>query len=109
MINEMPGIIATIWPSTQSKDRLMSLYESWVRILRFNCSHATHEWMTNVLNTAREVERSVWNRFAFLLDTKGPGIRTWELKEPVFYEKWQEIKKLYSKKDFRPDKVLNQI
>ena len=88
----MPGIIATIWPATQSKDRLMSLYENWVRILRFNCSHATHEWMINVLNVAREVEKAVWNRFAFLLDTKWPWIRTWDLSQPVSYEKWQEIK-----------------
>ena len=70
----MPGIIATIWPATQSKDRLLSLYENWVRILRFNCSHATHEWMTTVMAAAREVERTVWNRFAFLLDTKWPEL-----------------------------------
>lgn len=92
MIIKMPGIIATIWPATQSKERLMSLYKNGVRILRFNCSHASHEWMTSVLATAREVEKAVWNRFAFLLDTKWPWIRTWELKEPVYYEKWQEIK-----------------
>ena len=88
----MPWIIATVWPATQSAERLKQLYENWVRILRFNCSHATHERMVNVLNTAREVERSVWNRFAFLLDTKWPWIRTWDLKQPVYYERWQEIK-----------------
>lgn len=88
----MPGIIATIWPATQSKERLMFLYENWVRILRFNCSHATHERMTWVLTATREVEREVWNRFAFLLDTKWPWIRTWDLKEPVSYQKWEEIK-----------------
>lgn len=88
----MPWIIATIWPATQSRDRLLYLYENWVRILRFNCSHASHAWMKTVLDTAREVERSVWNRFAFLLDTKWPWIRTWELKRPVSYKKWDEIK-----------------
>ena len=87
----MPGIIATVWPATQSAERLRQLYENWVRILRFNCSHASYEWMTNVLATAREVERSVWNRFAFLLDTKWPGIRTWELKEPVYYEMYSSL------------------
>ena len=76
MINKMPGIIATIGPATQSKERLMSLYKNGVRILRFNCSHASHEWMTSVLTIAREVEKAVWNRFAFLLDTKWPLIRT---------------------------------
>ena len=26
------------------------------------------------------------------MDTKWPGIRTWELDNPVEYEKWEEIK-----------------
>ena len=44
----MPGIIATVWPATQSKERLMFLYENGVRILRFNCSHSTHEWLSGM-------------------------------------------------------------
>jgi len=102
----MPGIIATIWPSTQSQERLKFLYENWVRILRFNCSHATHDWMKTVLANAREVERMVWNRFAFLLDTKWPWIRTWELTEPVFYTKWEEIKIVTDKDLVKNEKVM---
>lgn len=102
----MPGIIATVWPATQSRERLMYLYENGVRILRFNCSHSTHEWMKTVLDTAREVERTVWNRFAFLLDTKWPWIRTWELKDPVFYQKWEEIKIVVDKNLVKNDKIM---
>jgi pyruvate kinase len=102
----MPGIIATIWPATQSPERLKFLYENWVRILRFNCSHATHQWMTEVLANAREVERMVWNRFAFLLDTKWPWIRTWELSNPVSYQKWEEIKIVVDKNLVDDDKVM---
>jgi len=102
----MPGIIATIWPSTQSVERLKSLYENWVRILRFNCSHATHQWMNEVLLNTREVERMVWNRFAFLLDTKWPWIRTWELAKPVSYQKWEEIKIVVDKKLVDDEKVM---
>ncbi len=102
----MPGIIATVWPATQSKERLMFLYENGVRILRFNCSHSSHEWMKTVLDTAREVERTVWNRFAFLLDTKWPWIRTWELKDSVFYQKWEEIKIVVDKNLVKNDKIM---
>ena len=102
----MPWIIATIWPATQSPERLKFLYENWVRILRFNCSHANHQWMTEVLTNAREVERAVWNRFAFLLDTKWPWIRTWELKTPVIYKKWDEIKIVVDQNLVKDEKTM---
>lgn len=102
----MPGIIATIWPATQSQERLKYLYENWVRILRFNCSHASHEWMKEVLDSARAVERAVWNRFAFLLDTKWPWIRTWELTNPVEYKKWEEIKIVVDKNLVKNEKIM---
>lgn len=102
----MPWIITTIWPATQSPERLKFLYENGVRILRFNCSHATHEWMKEVLENAREVERAVWNRFAFLLDTKWPWIRTWELKSPVSYKKWEEIKIVVDQELVKDEKTM---
>lgn len=102
----MPWIIATIWPATQSPERLKQLYDNWVRILRFNCSHASHEWMSEVLESARLVERTVWNRFAFLLDTKGPGIRTWELQNPVTYYKWEEIKIVTNTSLVKDDRIM---
>lgn len=102
----MPWIITTIWPATQSSERLKFLYENGVRILRFNCSHATHEWMKEVLGNAREVERAVWNRFAFLLDTKWPWIRTWELKSPVSYKKWEEIKIVVDQELVKDEKTM---
>lgn len=102
----MPWIIATIWPATQTTDKLKQLYDNWVRILRFNCSHATHDWMKEVIKSAREVERAVWNRFAFLLDTKGPGIRTWELENPVDYVKWEEIKIVVDSSLVKNDKIM---
>jgi len=88
----MAGIVATIWPATQTREKLIALYDNWVRILRINCSHATHEWMDEFFNVARKVEKDISNTFAFLLDTKGPGIRTGELEEPVSYEKDEKFK-----------------
>jgi pyruvate kinase len=88
----MAGIVATIWPATQTREKLIALYDNWVRILRINCSHATHEWMDDFFNVARKVEKDISNTFAFLLDTKGPGIRTGELEEPVSYEKDEKFK-----------------
>ena len=50
----MPWIIATVWPATQSAEKLKQLYDNWVRILRFNCSHATHDWMKEVIQSASD-------------------------------------------------------
>jgi len=88
----MAGIVATIGPATQTRERLIALYDNWVRILRINCSHATHEWMEEFFTTARKVEKEISNTFAFFLDIKGPGIRTGEVEEPVTYEKDERFK-----------------
>ena len=102
----MPWIIATIWPSTQSTERLKQLYDNWVRILRFNCSHATHKRMKEVIQSARIVERAIWNKFAYLLDTKWPWIRTWELTTPVTYIKWEEIKIVANSSLVKNDRIM---
>lgn len=102
----MPWIIATIWPSTQSPERLKQLYDNWVRILRFNCSHATHKRMKEVIQSARIVERAIWNKFAYLLDTKWPWIRTWELTTPVTYIKWEEIKIVANSSLVKNDRIM---
>ena len=102
----MPWIIATIWPSTQSPERLKQLYDNWVRILRFNCSHATHKRMKEVIQSARIVERTIWNKFAYLLDTKWPWIRTWELTTPVTYIKWEEIKIVANSSLVKNDRIM---
>ena len=88
----MAGIIATIWPATDTKEKLIALHQNWVRILRLNCSHATHEWMEKLFSTARKVEKELSNTFAFFLDIKGPGIRTGDLEKPVTYEKGEKFK-----------------
>ena len=49
----MPWIIATIWPATQSPEKLKQLYDNWVRMLRYNCSHSTHEQMKERIQSAR--------------------------------------------------------
>lgn len=88
----MTWIIATIWPSTDTANKLNDLYDNWVRILRINCSHASHEWIKEVFATAKKVEKDVSNKFAFLLDTRWPGIRTGELEEPVSYKRDEKFK-----------------
>ena len=88
----MAGIIATIWPATDTKEKLIALHKNWVRILRLNCSHATHDWMESFFSTARKVEKELSNTFAFFLDIRGPGIRTGDLEKTVVYEKDEKIK-----------------
>lgn len=62
--------------------------------------------MEEIIQAAKTVERAVWNRFAFLLDTKWPWIRTWELTNPVTYTKWEEIKIVVDSSLVKDDRIM---
>jgi pyruvate kinase len=93
----MSWIIVSVWPTTTDKDKLLKLYENWVRILRFNFSHRKHEDVDKILLNIKEVENQLAWDFCLLADLKWPWIRTWDLQEPVSY-KYDEIFKIVTQK-----------
>ena len=40
-------IITTLWPSTDTKDKIEALYKSWANVVRFNYSHTNYEQIQN--------------------------------------------------------------
>eukprot|EP00186_Timspurckia_oligopyrenoides_P001191 CAMPEP_0182446746 /NCGR_PEP_ID=MMETSP1172-20130603/5611_1 /TAXON_ID=708627 /ORGANISM="Timspurckia oligopyrenoides, Strain CCMP3278" /LENGTH=450 /DNA_ID=CAMNT_0024642781 /DNA_START=383 /DNA_END=1735 /DNA_ORIENTATION=- len=47
-------------------------------------SHGTHEWHQNVIDTVRKLNATrTHNHLAILLDTKGPEVRSGDLKAPI--------------------------
>lgn len=98
----MTWIIVSVWPTTNNKEKLLKLYENWVRILRFNFSHRNHEDTKNLINEIKEVEKEVAWDFCLLWDLRWPWIRTGDLKEPITY-KYDEIFKIVSKKNLVDD------
>src|SRR5438067_7455011 len=50
-------------------------------VFRLNMSHASHEWVRDIVPRIRALAREMGRPIALLLDTQGPAIRTGELKE----------------------------
>ncbi len=82
------------------------LYKSWVRVLRFNFPHAKYDWISTVKSTISEVEKKAGGKFMLLCDTEGPGIRTWYLKNPQEYIKWEVFKMCIDKQFIDEDKTI---
>ncbi len=102
----MAGIIATLWPSTSTKEKIEELYKLWVRVLRFNFPHAKYDWILQMKENISHVEKKIGGKFMLLADTEWPGIRIWDLKKPQDYKKWDVFKMCVDKKYIDENKTL---
>ncbi|MGV7207735.1 pyruvate kinase [Oxalobacteraceae bacterium A2-2] len=68
-------IVATLGPSSSSKEAILALFEAGVDVFRFNFSHGTHQDHQARCNIVREVERKVGRPIAILADLQGPKLR----------------------------------
>jgi len=74
-------IICTMGPSVQTLEMARSLIRRGMNIARFNFSHGDHEYHGAGIARIREASRLEGVPVALLLDTKGPEIRTGEIKD----------------------------
>jgi pyruvate kinase len=84
-------IIATLGPATNNEKSLIQLYKAWVNIIRFNFSHANYDDAKKSIDMIKKLNKQWKTNLSMLLDTKGPEIRTWDLKEKNIYEKWDKF------------------
>jgi pyruvate kinase len=80
-------IIATIGPATESQEQMEKLLAAGVDIFRFNFSHGDHLWFHAAFANARKASEKIGKPVEFLLDTKGPEIRTGDLAKPLMLSK----------------------
>ena len=73
-------IICTLGPATEKTEILRQLIHKGSDVFRVNMSHATHEWVREIVPRIRMVARKMGRAVALLLDTQGPAIRTGDLK-----------------------------
>lgn len=73
-------IVATIGPKSESPEILKELSKAGVNIFRLNFSHGSHEEHGKKIDTIRKLKLSG----AIMLDTKGPEIRTGEVRDKLF-------------------------
>jgi pyruvate kinase len=73
-------IICTLGPATEGTETIKKLIEKGADVFRLNMSHATHEWVRDIVPRIRRVARRSGRPVALLFDTQGPAIRTGDLK-----------------------------
>lgn len=84
-------IITTLWPATDTKEKIEELYKNGSNIVRFNYSHTNYEYFWKIIDIVKELNNSWKTNLAILTDTKGPEIRTKSLEEKIFIEENEEF------------------
>ena len=88
----MTKIVATLGPSSNTKDMIKKLYEAGVTMFRMNSSHGDVEFHKKNLQIIREIEKEENTLIPVLLDLQGPKIRVGQLKEPIEIKKGEILK-----------------
>ncbi len=74
-------IVATIGPSSASKDILKEMISSGMNVCRINFSHGSYSDHTKVIQFVRELNEELNTNVAILADLQGPKIRTGDMQE----------------------------
>mgnify|MGYP001267848147 CR=1 FL=1 len=90
-VNKKTKIVATLGPSTDSKEILTKLARAGVNVFRINFSHTNYEVVKKQIGQIREInEGNNWN-VAILADLQGPKLRVGIMKEGTTLEDGQEF------------------
>lgn len=80
-------IICTIGPKTASFEMLKKLADQGMNVARLNMSHGTLDWHQQVIHSIKRLNRKFASTIAILLDTKGPEVRTGDVKRDLVLKK----------------------
>jgi pyruvate kinase len=83
-------IVATIGPSSASRERVWALVGAGMDAARLNFSHGTHADHADRASLVREVQEEVRRPLALIADLQGPKLRVGELTAPVLLVPGQE-------------------
>jgi pyruvate kinase len=84
-------IVATVGPTSNSKDMLRALIKEGVDVFRLNFSHGTHEDHLKVIHFVRELNAELGISISILQDLQGPKIRIQEMQPDVVIQRGQEL------------------
>lgn len=74
-------IVATIGPSSSSKEVLRRMFEEGVNVCRLNFSHGAHDDHETVIRNIRDLNTETGLSVAILADLQGPKIRTGQMQD----------------------------
>ena len=90
MINKTK-IIATIGPSTSSKEMIRRIIQRGVDVCRINFSHVSHVEAKEIVDNIKEVNKQIHAHTAILADLQGPKIRVGNFEKPIKLKKGSYI------------------
>ena len=68
-------IVCTLGPASANPEMIRVLMRRGMDVARLNCSHATHDGLTQMVKMVREASAELARPVAILLDLQGPKIR----------------------------------
>ncbi len=74
-------ILATLGPSSSTKEQIKSLFDAGADVFRINMSHSSHEMLAQLVSTIREIETDVERPIGILADLQGPKLRLGKFKD----------------------------
>ncbi len=81
-------IITTLWPSTDTKEKIKQMYLEWANVVRLNYSHSNYEYFWEIIDKVHELNKSWETNLWILTDTKGPEIRTKSIENKIELNYW---------------------
>ncbi|OUM20882.1 pyruvate kinase [Butyricicoccus porcorum] len=94
MVMRKTKIICTMGPSTDDIEVLRQMAQAGMNVARFNFSHGSHEEHKQRMDCLKKVREEAGLPIAILLDTKGPEIRTGDMKDGKIFLKKGEVLRL---------------
>ncbi len=86
-------IICTMGPATDDIEVLRAMARAGMNVARFNFSHGSHEEHKQRIDRVKAVREEYNLPIALLLDTKGPEIRTGDMKDgKIFLKKGEQLR-----------------
>jgi len=73
-------IVATIGPSSSSKEALAKMIEAGLNVARLNFSHGAYEDHQTVIDHVRQLNKEMGTNTALLADLQGPKLRVGEME-----------------------------
>lgn len=68
-------ILATLGPSSNTKQQIKNLFQAGADVFRINMSHASHEVLAQLVSSIRDVEKELDHPIGILVDLQGPKLR----------------------------------
>lgn len=81
-------IVASISDRRCDVEFISKLYDAGMNVVRMNTAHAGAEGLEQIINNVRTVS----NKIAILIDTKGPEVRTTASAEPILFKVGEKLR-----------------